>query len=97
MKTPTLYLKDSTDLDAFLTWARTANIPYGGWRPNTGSVRDHVLTQMAKNPHVVFVTDPPGRAFAVVGRHLVEQSPSFTPLNSLSHLKRYLARCQAKP
>ncbi len=96
MKTPTLYIKDSADLDVFLAWAKATNIPYGGWRPNNLSLRDHILSQMAKNPHIAFVTDPPGRAFAVVGRHLVDQSSSFTPVNSLSHLKRYLGQCQAK-
>lgn len=97
MKTPILYLRDSADLDAFLVWAALAHIPYSGYKANDIPLRSHILAQMAKQPQVAFVTDPPGRAFAVVSRRLIDGSPSFTPLNSLSHLKSYLAKQTKRP
>lgn len=97
MKWPVIHVPDAKALARFIEWAAHANIGSGIWLQ--GNLTPHValLHEMTDQGIDVFIQHPRDQPRFNRLPHPVGMTNSgLTPLNSLSHLARYLAQCQAK-
>ncbi len=93
MKRPVLYIKDEQGLKAFLDWAdHEERIAFSGWRGSGRSVREEAAARLAGDKVGLDAYLSSNHGFDFIHHPVGVRHPTLTCVNSLTHLKHYLAR-----